>query len=314
MKSLQPITILGVGPLLAGATVTVVAAFASADGLSAGGICIFFVLGLVLGAIVFYPIVLAEACRANLVRLLGTNASRIEWYVSLTGAIAIGYLVASLRQGSMDGFYWLAWCIVLISAMVRMAISVLPVNFIEVRIVKAPRMSTSTGKWPRVHLVQVMVLVAVIAISLRVPVWWAEAGLRAPDWWETYWREKPARDAWGSPVTIRVTGQDDLGSVLARFKAATARPGLRRGLWIYVDTGGLLEAGRTLGSPIGIDVDARRLPAREFLAIVLKPIGLACKLQDAKVMVTSEKSLDEPIDYGPIHGDVFCRHGERVPF
>jgi hypothetical protein len=128
MKSPRPITMLAVGPLLAGAIVAVVAAFASADVLSARDICIFFILGLVLGAMVLYPFVLAEAYRANLVRLFGINASRIDRYVSLTGATAIGYVVASLRQGSTDGFYWLAWGIVLIAAMVKAAISVLYEN------------------------------------------------------------------------------------------------------------------------------------------------------------------------------------------
>jgi len=100
--------------------------------------------------------------------------------------------------------------------------------------------------------------------------------------------------------------------VLARFRAATAHPRLRRGLRIYVDIGALQEAGRTLVSPLGTDLDARGMPARDFLGFVLRPLGLVCKLQDGAVMVTSGKSLDEPIDYGD-HGEVFCYHGERVP-
>ena len=90
-------------------------------------------------------------------------------------------------------------------------------------------------------------------------------------------------------MTISVTRQDDLGSVLARFKAATAHPRLRYGLRIYVDTGVLQEAGRAMASPLGSDLDARGIPAREFLGTVLKPLGLACKLHDGAVMVTSEK-------------------------
>ena len=53
-------------------------------------------------------------------------------------------------------------------------------------------MLSCRGNWPRVHLGQVMVLIALIAIGLRVPGWWAEwwgdTVLRAPDWWVTYWR------------------------------------------------------------------------------------------------------------------------------
>jgi hypothetical protein len=110
-----------------------------------------------------------------------------------------------------------------------------------------------------------------------------------------------------------VSGHDNLGTVLARFKAATAQPRLKHGLWIYVDTGGLLEAGRSLESPLGTYLDAKKMPAREFLKTALEPLGLACKLQDGAVMVTSRTSINERIDYGPSHGEVFCGHGERVP-
>jgi hypothetical protein len=165
-----------------------------------------------------------------------------------------------------------------------------------------------------------MLLIALIANGLRVSAWFADAGLRAPKWWEIYWleraareREKAVRDAWDGPVAIHVTPREDLESVLQRLKAAMIRPRLERGPWIYVDTGGLQEAGRTLGSPVGTDLDARGMPAREFLGIVLRPLGLACKLHEEAVMVTSSESIDEPVDYGPNHGEVYCNHGERVP-
>jgi hypothetical protein len=164
-------------------------------------------------------------------------------------------------------------------------------------------------KCPRVRLVWGMVLIALIAVALRVPVWMEAIGPRGPAWWETYWREKPARDAWSSPVMVRVTRQDDLGSALARFKTATARPGLGQGLWIHVDTGGIHEAGRTLVSPLRNDLDVGGMPARKFLGLVLKPLGLAFKLQEGQVMVTSKESLDEPHDYGD-HGELFCDHKE----
>jgi hypothetical protein len=72
-------------------------------------------------------------------------------------------------------------------------------------------------KRPRVRLFWVMILIALIAVTLRLPVWLKAAGFRPPDWWETYWREKPARDAWRGPIVIRVTRQDDIQFVLTRF-------------------------------------------------------------------------------------------------
>ena len=41
-----------------------------------------------------------------------------------------------------------------------------------------------------------------------------------------------------------------------------------------------------LESPLGIDLHANGVRARDFLGMVLKPLGLACKLQDGTVMVT----------------------------
>ena len=190
------------------------------------------------------------------------------------------------------------------------------------RILRFAGMRRWRPKWPRARLFWVMILIALIAVSLRLPVWFEVAAFRPLAWWETYrhqkaahdaWkrREKAVHDAWSGPIAIRVTRQDDLGSILAHFKAATTREGLGRGLDISVDPGGLREAGQFMASPLGIDLDAKSMPAREFLEIVLKPLGLACKLEDGAVMVTSEKSLAEPIDYGH-HGEVVCKHGERV--
>jgi hypothetical protein len=186
-------------------------------------------------------------------------------------------------------------------------------------------MRSSTGqvsslrtKWYRVRLIHVMVLIALIAIGHRVPHWWTEAGLGVPDWWSArraeraaHLREKAARDAWSGPVAIRVTSQDELGTMLDQFQSATARPGLSRGLIVCVDIAALPEAGQTLASPVRTDLDASGMPARDFLGIVLEPLGLACKLQDGMVMVTSRKSVDERIDYGH-HGELFCDHGQRV--
>jgi hypothetical protein len=170
-----------------------------------------------------------------------------------------------------------------------------------------------TENLPRFHLHHVMVLIALIAISLRTAGWLQSIVLRAPDWWVTYWREKPARDAWGGPITIHVAGNDKLGTVLGRFQAATAHPRLRYGLRIYIDGGGLDEAGRSLESPTGTEIIISGMPAHKLLRTALEPLGLACKLQDGAVMVTSRMSIDEWIDYGPNHGEVFCEHGERVP-
>ena len=169
---------------------------------------------------------------------------------------------------------------------------------------------SDTAEGRAFRLIWVLILIALIAVGLRVPVWLGLRRLRGPDWWETYWREQPVRDAWAGPVWMAVRRDDDLRSMLRRVREATEGPELTRGLLIYVDDGALMEAGWTLFTPLGVDLDSNGRPARDFLQLVLKPHGLASKLQEGKVMVSSEKSIDEPIDYGR-HGEVFCSHGER---
>jgi hypothetical protein len=163
-----------------------------------------------------------------------------------------------------------------------------------------------------------MVIIALIAVGLWAAIWWDQTGLTLQSWWNNYKsarraqrREKLVQDAWNGPITLQAARRENLESVLKRLKAAMERPPQSARPWIYVDTGALREAGRTLDSAIGTEIDARGIPAREFLQILLKPLGLACKLDDGAVMVTSGLCLDEPVDYGH-HGEVFCNHGERA--
>ncbi len=125
MKSLRPITILAVGPPLVGVAVSAVAAIAGHDACTVRSSLISFVMGLVLGALILTPIAAVEAFRARLAYLLGAYAFRIQWYVSLTMAFAMGYALASMRQGGFDGFVGLAFAAVFIGAMIKMAMGIL---------------------------------------------------------------------------------------------------------------------------------------------------------------------------------------------
>ena len=64
-------------------------------------------------------------------------------------------------------------------------------------------------------------------------------------------------------------------------------------------------------SSITAEVDAKGTPAREVFDGALQLLGLACKLDDGVVMVTSIKSFSEPLFPGH-HGEMFCDHGEWV--
>ena len=175
---------------------------------------------------------------------------------------------------------------------------------------RLPCVSAWERKWLRFSLSRVMIGVAVIAVCLQMPSCLEFAGVPFP-WqysWKHYWSTKALRDAWNGPVTIRVTPQDDLEAVLARFQAATVRTRVKHGLSIVVDPGGVREAGQSLNSPLGVDFKAKDMPAREFLDRVLKPLALTCKFQDWTVIVTSLKSADEGVWYGDDHGETHCGH------
>jgi hypothetical protein len=191
----------------------------------------------------------------------------------------------------------------------------------EDQIVRFSLVSSRKERRPGVRLSSMMTLIACIAVSLRLPTWLDSAGFHPLASWETHRqqlaaienqkrRENAAYESWRGPIAIQVTRHDELGSVLANFReAATARESLPRYLEVYVDPAGLREAGQSLTSPIGIDLDVKTMPARVFLRTVLEPLNLGCRLVDDMVMVTSKRSHFEPIEYGH-HGEVCCEHGE----
>jgi hypothetical protein len=173
-----------------------------------------------------------------------------------------------------------------------------------------PIMSWRGGR-PRVKLIAIMGFIALVAVGLRLRDWgvWLD---RVAQGWEDYLREKALYDAWNRPIAIRVTRHDDLETVLLRLRAAMAGPRMKRGPYMVVDTGGLRDAGQSLGSAIQVDIDTDFMQTRDVFDRFLKPMGLGAKLQDGMVMVVSAKSPDEPLFFGH-HGEVFCNHGECVP-
>src|SRR5271165_6297398 len=108
MKSLRPITILAVGPPLAGVAVSAVFAILDPGANTVRGILISFVMGGLFGAVIFIPIAIVEAFRAQLVYLLGPAGHLIWWYVSLSMAFSFGYMLGVGRRGVVDTFFWLA--------------------------------------------------------------------------------------------------------------------------------------------------------------------------------------------------------------
>jgi hypothetical protein len=125
VKARRPILILVAGPPMVGIAVSVIAASVGHDAWTARDGFAWFVVGAALGALILVPIAVVEAFRATLSNILGPYAFRIRWYVSLTMAAAMGYLLATMRQGAFDVFAVLAIAIVLVGAMIKMAMDIL---------------------------------------------------------------------------------------------------------------------------------------------------------------------------------------------
>ncbi len=95
------------------------------------------------------------------------------------------------------------------------------------------------------------------------------------------------------PVTLAFPNQTPLEDVLKFLKAATAVPG-DSGLPIYVDPLGLQEVEKTLQSPVTLDIE--NIPVKTALRLILKQLGLAFQVKDGLVTITSEASIDIPLE------------------
>lgn len=93
------------------------------------------------------------------------------------------------------------------------------------------------------------------------------------------------------PITLTFPDETPLEDVLKFIKEATSAGPGDPGVPIYVDPIGLEESGKTLRSPVTLDL--RNIPARTMLRLVLKQLGLAYQVKDGLVTITSEASLDE---------------------
>jgi hypothetical protein len=87
-----------------------------------------------------------------------------------------------------------------------------------------------------------------------------------------------------------------LGEVIEQIKLNTRRDGpmFPLDVPIVIDPVGLEAAGRSLRSPIQRPPLDQELSLGKKLQTVLKPLGLACQVKDATIVITSERMVDEP--------------------
>jgi hypothetical protein len=92
-----------------------------------------------------------------------------------------------------------------------------------------------------------------------------------------------------------------LGEVVEQIKACTAGRSPRfqfpRGIPITADPIGLERAGQSLNSPVHSPPVDPDLTLGEKLRAVLEPLGLACDVQDASLVITAWDMVSQPIKY-----------------
>jgi serine/threonine protein kinase len=93
------------------------------------------------------------------------------------------------------------------------------------------------------------------------------------------------------PISMSFANETPLNDVLTYIKHATfkATNPTDPGLQIFVDPGGLQQAGRTLDSTVSIDLYG--VPLKTTLRLMLKQLGLAYAVKDGIVFVSSAEDI-----------------------
>jgi RNA polymerase sigma factor (sigma-70 family) len=91
------------------------------------------------------------------------------------------------------------------------------------------------------------------------------------------------------PVIMEFPDDTPLGDVLAYLKAATEDPPGDRAMEVLVIPAGLAEAGKTLNSPIRMDLE--RVPLKTTLRLLFGQLGLACVVKDGRLVVHSPEGI-----------------------
>lgn len=107
------------------------------------------------------------------------------------------------------------------------------------------------------------------------------------------------------PIDLRFETDTPLQEVLQHIKKATAHEN-SKGIPIYVDPTALQDQEKSLTSPVTIDLE--EVPLKTGLALLLRQLGLAFKVQGGVLIITSLETdeLDTPID----RLEAKARHGE----
>ncbi len=94
-------------------------------------------------------------------------------------------------------------------------------------------------------------------------------------------------------VTMSFANETPLDEVLKYVRAMTQGPN-DNGIPIYVDPVGLNEAGRTMASPVSLDLEG--VPLKTTLRLLLKQLGLTYTVKSGLLTITAESSDNQPTE------------------
>ena len=91
--------------------------------------------------------------------------------------------------------------------------------------------------------------------------------------------------------------QTPLGEVVEQIQFCTRRgwPMFPLGVPIVVDPAGLQATGKSLTSPVQRPPADQELSLARKLRAVLEPLGLACNVKDAAIIITARAMVGEPV-------------------
>jgi hypothetical protein len=125
MKPLRPIVIAVLGAVLLGVAVTIAAVLTAPDARNAPRMLVWLITGAAMGLVIFVPIAVTEMFRSRLIWWLQPHWFRIQWFVSLTMAGAMGYVIASSVHKTFDPLTALAMVCVFLGAMTKVCLGIL---------------------------------------------------------------------------------------------------------------------------------------------------------------------------------------------
>jgi hypothetical protein len=147
-----------------------------------------------------------------------------------------------------------------------------------------------------IRLSTFLLLVLVIALLIALYAYRVrEARLQDQIAVYRHYRTEGIIDALALPITTTYADGASLNDALKDIKQRTTKnpklPKIPNGIAIYVDPVGLLEAERSMDSPVKRPAGADAMTLGEHLRRVLDPMGLAYEVKDGYLMITTKDSL-----------------------